>query len=341
MKIGYFVPPTLLRHAGIRSRVEGTLGAWHRLGHEGILLECGERTSGPLPARHLLGDADSARLAAGLIRDGELDHVHLRLFLPTRRWRTVAREVPLSVEVHAGLRRAESARDFARVVLGARSARSVVRGAVGGAFVTRELSELPEYSSLGARIAIGNGVRLTPAQPAPANARPRVGMAVGSANAWHGLDRFARLASRVASCEFLVIAPGRIADYVARSLAGTAVSARITSDSSDYEDALGGLDVAVGSLAVERAGLTEAAPLKVRDYVNVGIPTALPYLDTNLSGLDDPALFRLTAGTPDSVFREWVFRMVGERVAESTREAISIDTIERRRLTIMDPAPSG
>ena len=48
-----------------------------------------------------------------------------------------------------------------------------------------------------------------------------------------------------------------------------------------YWAVLGRADVAIGSLAMERAGLREGSPLKVREYLLAGIPTVIGYEDTD------------------------------------------------------------
>lgn len=326
MRIGYYVPQTLLRHSGIAARVSATLEVWSH-SHDVVLLGDLEPARGRLPAplSHFGGEVRQLRDA----RRAKLDHVHVRLLLPLPGWGSVSSSIGL--EVHAGLRRAESGRDQVRVLLGGPSAARLVATAKLGAFVTRELSELEEYRCLPAKVILGNGIRLDDVMPAPANARPIVGMAIGRDAPWHGLDRFATLAQANRDFRFRVIAPQSVAAQLLAAPGLEGLSWLPTRDRAEYLAGLASLDVAVGSMAMERAGLTEAAPLKVRDYVSMGIPAALPFHDTNLHGVADPAILEWD-GRPSEAFSEWVVQMVGRRVGESAREAVDIEAIEAQRL---------
>lgn len=331
MRIGYFIPPSLLAHEGIAARVRGTLAAWSALGHEGILL-----TSPMIPGRlllpdHIREDRASAARAADLASKGSIDGVHIRLLLPTHAWSRTLGDLPVSLEVHAGLRHPENARDAVRVLLGYPAASALTRRASSAVFVTAEMAEYSEFRNVANRVAIGNGTRLGDPTPPPGNDRLRVGMAVGSPAKWQGLDRFADLADRNPDMDFTVLCQSRHRAAIARSLTGTTVRLTLCADLAAYKEALAGLDAAVGSLAIERKGLSEAAPLKVRDYLNAGIPTALSYRDTNLSGLGDPAILEFDHSDVDS-FRRWALNQSGKRVAFRSRSAISIESVEARRL---------
>ena len=50
-----------------------------------------------------------------------------------------------------------------------------------------------------------------------------------------------------------------------------------------YEAILASSDVALGTLALHRKGMSEAAPLKVREYLLRGIPVVIGYDDPDLA----------------------------------------------------------
>ena len=336
--VAYYVPATLYRHPGIRERVRMTVAAWHRAGVTGHVITGQSSPDKPVGdvslLQHWRDDAAAAkRLRAGLSA-GTYSHVHARLFLPTRGWiRLSQRTGALSLEIHAGLRRAESARDRVRVVAGWRSARRLVRNASAAAFVTEELAGLPEYESVATAIVLGNGIRLGEPMKAPNNERPIVGMAVGSDSAWHGLDRLATLAAAMPHVNFRVAHPATV-KLRHRSSSITFVP---TDNRDDFLGELSSWDVAVGSLALERAGLAEAAPLKVRDYVDGSIPVLLNYRDTNLHNSPDPGLYRLPSAQQQwdlDAVNCWIVACRGRRLEETTRRLVDIDAIERRRLAM-------
>jgi hypothetical protein len=343
MKLAYYVPASLLRHEGIRRRSEATAAVWRRLGHDVHELRADgpPRSASPAPLLrwHREQDRGAARRVAEQCRSGEVDHVHVRLFVPTRPWLSVPCDV--SLEVHSLLRRPESLRDAARVALAGPTAAALVGRAAAGAFVTEEMAAHRDYRRLRVRLALGNGVPRQDAAPPPDNDRPVVGMAVGTVGRWHGLDRLARLAADLDGIRTVVIAPADIAPAVAGVVRGGPVEVWPTRDRNEYEVALGRLDAAVGTLAFDRIGLTEAAPLKVRDYVMRGIPTLLTYEDTNLGACADPALMRTTGrldGDTARRLRDWLGTVRGRRLADTTRDLVDLEHVERRRLSVITGA---
>lgn len=336
MRLAYYVPAQLHAHPGIGARVEMTMRAWERLGTPATLVTGPTIESGGGSAwsgvAHLRSDRSAAAQVSDLVREGSITHVHQRLFLPTSGW--LRMQVPASIEVHARLRRAESRRDITRVIAGWRVSRRLRNRCGAGVFITEELSEQPEYRTLPFRVTLGNGTELSHPVSAPANRVPVIGLSVGSASAWHGVDRFERLAAVLPDVRFRLLHPERVSMPAPDH--GRLEVIRVRSR-SHFRSELAQLDAAMGSLAMERAGLTEAAPLKVRDYVDAGIPTVLPYVDTNLDGCSDPMLLRLSRNSSGwaTALMSWLSDVSGQRLRESTRQAVSIDVIEARRLEML------
>lgn len=336
MRIGYYIPAQLLRHSGIRARVEMTMRAWKRIGVPSILVtglaaRPNSRRSG-LGLTHLAADRAAAVQMRALVESGEVTHVHHRLFLPTEEWLRVPG--PKSVEVHARLRRPESRRDCIRVVGGWLRSRQLTAHSAAGVFITGELADQPEYRELRAKCVVGNGIELTDPAPAPANERIVFGYVAGSANSWQGFDRFGHLASLLPEVSFRLLIPSGLA--VPDAAESRVVVVRVGAQ-PHFQAELAKLDAAVGTLALERKSMQEAAPLKVRDYVDAGIPTALPYTDTNLTGCEDPMLLQLS-GNPDGwggPLSQWLRTVRGRRLLQRTRLAVSIDAIEAKRLDLL------
>lgn len=91
----------------------------------------------------------------------------------------------------------------------------------------------------------------------------------------------------------------------------------------------------VGSLAAERKKIHELAALKVRDYLNAGIPTLLVSPDTNLMGVEDEAILLRSKPVDTDSLERWIHSMRGQRVLESSRRAVSIDSLEAERLRVI------
>jgi hypothetical protein len=255
----------------------------------------------------------------------------------------LAEQLPVSLEVHSLVSRAESRRDLSRVELGAASSRALVRRAAAGVFVTREMQQHRDYRRITRSIALGNGVAERSPVAAPANDRPVLGMAVGTVGAWHGLDRFAALAQAMPGVRCVVVAPSTLRTALSAVLGEAPVEVWGTGGRDAYNEAMASLDAAAGTLAFDRIGLTEAAPLKVRDYLMLGIPTLLTYADTNLAGTDDECLLRLRGDLTSSAaaVEAWVHGMRGRRLADSTRLTVGISSLERRRLDLLTGSSAG
>jgi hypothetical protein len=91
---------------------------------------------------------------------------------------------------------------------------------------------------------------------------------------------------------------------------------------------------AIGPLALGRKGLSEAAPLKVRDYVSLGIPTFINYMDTNLKSANDPALKQVDINdyTWKESFLEWLRISSDLQVRLETKGLINPKAVEERRI---------
>lgn len=216
-----------------------------------------------------------------------------------------------------------------------------LRAATGATFVISELEQSTSFGSIkGERGVFTNGSWLTPRE-APKNLRAKVGLSVGSANSWAGLDRFSSLAAELREeADWIVACPAMATADVSR-----AVSAPVrvvgTKDSNEYVAELSSWDVAIGTMALERAGFRTASPLKVRDYVGLGIPTILPYWDEGVGNVADPLLLRVVGERDQPAVldplqvRDFLQLSRGNNLAGSTSASVSAQEIERRRLEFL------
>jgi hypothetical protein len=100
-------------------------------------------------------------------------------------------------------------------------------------------------------------------------------------------------------------------------------------------------DAAVGTLALHRAGLNEASPLKVRDYASRGIPCILPFRDTDLDSLDSDLILRIpnnedNVRTQAAEIHDFLLRMQGKRIPrELICDRIDSRIKEQQRLEFM------
>jgi glycosyltransferase involved in cell wall biosynthesis len=109
----------------------------------------------------------------------------------------------------------------------------------------------------------------------------------------------------------------------------------------EYEAILAASDVALGTLALHRKGMSEAAPLKVREYLLRGIPVIIGYTDPDLE--DNPWFVLQLPNTEDNVrdavseIRDFVLSVAGRRVGrEEVGSRIDALVKERERLDFLE-----
>lgn len=213
-----------------------------------------------------------------------------------------------------------------------------LRGGSGACFVTRELAGLHAFRGIpGPRGSFGNGTTLTQrATPVPSE-KQVIGMAVGSTQPWSGLDRFSHLAEALPEMRWVVVCPQPAFAHVSAAV-GQSVVVRGTRSTDEYYDELRSWTVAIGTMALERKGLSSAVPLKVRDSVGLGVPTVLPYWDDDLGSVTDPLLANLAAENQASApvspefLRDFSNSANGQNLRMSTSAVVNIERIESRRV---------
>lgn len=161
------------------------------------------------------------------------------------------------------------------------STRKIVDRLIAGfVFVSRELMALSYYKyNFKNRIkaVIGNGVDFStiPHLPIPRNKKPSL-LFIGQPAPWHGIDRISELASLFPQWQFHLVGYNK-KDFVFPCN----VKAYGIMDLDEYIPIAAQCHVAVGALAIFREKMGEASPLKVREYLAMGLPTIIAYEDTD------------------------------------------------------------
>jgi hypothetical protein len=249
---------------GVARKVNAQARLWREAGHEVELVSI-------RPGRRV---QESGRAVAAVERfRPELLYLRYDLFLPPV-WRLV-RRVPAVVELNTDFAAEARLRGRHVSLYNRVNERFVIRRAAGVVCVTGELAgRFPEPKAV---IANGADADAVPPLPAPGGSRPRAVFAGSPANPWHGVDRLLELARQLPEVDFELLGPQVDDPPPNVTVSGTLRGA-------DYWVALGRADVAFGSLAMERAGLREGCPLKVREYLLAGLPTVIGYEDADFPG---------------------------------------------------------
>ena len=222
--------------------------------------------------------------------------------------------------------------------------RSLILGSADGfVCVSHEIAR--QFEVHGKRMAvIANGVNVDDYEqlPPPQNRRPSLVFIGASWSSWQGLDKVLSLARRAKGLTFDVVggSPG--------TLPTNDVPDNVTLHGylsyREYRPILARSDLALGTLALHRKGMTEASPLKVREYLAHGIPTVIAYRDTDLEDADYPFVLKMPNSETNVADHaqqiiEFAHDMVGRRAdREAVRGLIDSRPKERRRLRFLEKA---
>ena len=150
----------------------------------------------------------------------------------------------------------------------------------GWVFVTRELCAAhPYFSKLpGRKIVVANGIDLERFPHLPPSTAPQPTLAfLGYSAPWHGVDKILKLAQEFPGWRFHLI--GVSGEQFPDSPPNVYFHGRLSF--SEYLPILTQSHVAIGTLALHRNHMNEASPLKVREYLALGLPTIIGYKDTD------------------------------------------------------------
>jgi glycosyltransferase involved in cell wall biosynthesis len=332
---------------GVRAKVETQAAEWRRRGHDVDVFRLplvgygrsaepgGRRLAAGAVAGSIVATARTRRAIARFAPD--VAYVRYGLYLP---WlRPLQRRVPTVVELNANDRaEAGTLGHRGRRALNELSRRSLLSEACALVCVAHEIARSVTAFGKPTRV-IANGVDLDAVTPAPprASGRPLAVFLAGVPMPWHGIDRLLALAAALPDWDFALIGLERSA---LTAPAPANVDVRPPMRREDYADVLARADVGIGSLAMHRAGLDEASPLKVREYLAHGLPVVLGFEDTDFAGAEPWFLLQLpNAG--DAVpadaerLRSFGEAVRGRRVAREEIARIDWRAKEDERLAFM------
>jgi hypothetical protein len=153
------------------------------------------------------------------------------------------------------------------------------------------------------------------------------------------VDKVLALAAALPDCDFTLIGRTQedLLDGAPPNVTAYGLMAR-----HEYEPLLARADVAIGSVAMERAGLTEASTLKFPEYLAYGLPVVIGYQETHFLERPDPWFLLRLPTEPDNVaahvpeIRAFAERVKGRRVPRGEiADIVGIRAQEARRLEFL------
>lgn len=146
---------------------------------------------------------------------------------------------------------------------------------------------------------------------------------------WHGVDKYYKMAKELPEFNFHLIGP-----TIDNNLPNLFVHGYL--DSKRLFEVYKIMNIAVGSLAIHRNNMKEACPLKVREYLGLGLPIIIGYDDVELMGKD---YVLALAPVEDSIasnvdrIRTFIIKNHNNRVDRSDIEPIISSSVkEKERL---------
>jgi hypothetical protein len=216
--------------------------------------------------------------------------------------------------------------------------RALFGGAAGLVFVSGELAASPHFAFASSnRIVIGNGAdlrRIPPLPPAEAD-QIRLFFMEHSQAPWHGTDQVYALAEHRPHWQFDVVGPS--ADPMVPLPPNVHLHGRLTSDA--FVEVLRNSTIALSTLSLYAKDMSEASPLKSRDYLARGVPVVGGYLDTDLPG--DAEFYLRVPNRPGGIISAlpqvdaFVERWRGRRIPRDLLASLDVAAKERTRLDFL------
>jgi len=345
--------------SGVGRKMQRQLSAWRELGHQAeffshlhppedttTLLE-GQQfpysihtgTAGRLPTE--LSRVAALKRLIEAVRAYQPDVIYLRWAMYVYPLQRLLRLAPAVVEINTNDVEEHKLLGGVMSTYNQLTRGITLGGASGIVYATQELAEIEEFQRFHKPgLVVSNSIELSAVTPLPAprNQRPHLAFIGTPGFAWHGGEKLVYLAQ---ICPDIVIdvigydhieGVSQLPDNLV--LHGYRIGAQC-------DRILAQADAAIGTLALHRAGLNEASPLKVRDYASRGIPCILPFRDTDLGGLDSDLILRIP-NTEDNIqthaatIHDFLLRVQGKRIPrELVRGRIDSRIKEQQRLDFM------
>lgn len=339
---------------GVSEKLLRTARCWRSLGHEvdllelptGGLIDPAEATSGlaaePPPrwrlgwiARHQSWFARAART----LEPRRPDAIFVRQGLWCPAFERLVKSIPTFFEINSDPVRELKYRSRLAATYWQATWPRLARRARGFVAVTSELVPPGRESD---SIVIGNSIEVPsdPPRRNPPTDRPTLAMPIGSPSPWHGIDHAIGIAHRIPEARVLLIgAPAIAAPPNVEFLPRVSEPELLT--------LLEGCHVGLASLAIARAGLREACPLKSRTMLAAGLPIAYGYVDPDLPqptpfavrlDIERDGLEVAAESVRSLLRRAMADPALGHEAWRFARERLDLHAKERRRLDFIESA---
>ena len=351
MKILYLSDQELDNGSGVSQKIMMQASQWEEAGHEVVLLSLislsffsvnGKRLSEPKLEIERRGIKIFLQLIASTWKLASMtevldfDIVYMR-YRPYAPWlKRALKRKRLIVEINSYDLEEYKLSSKLFYVYNRRFRNRFLNEADGFVCVSEELKE--KYASFQKpTVVIANGINVTeyPFVPETNNVRPSL-VFIGSPNqSWHGLDKIEKMAEYFGGYDFSII--GTEGPNTENVCYFGYLSKK------EATEIIKQCDIGIGTLSLYKAGLTEASPLKTRQYLACGLPVVYAYKDTDIperspfalelknceENLDFPVIGKFVK----TIFKNRALRGEARNFAE---QILSFDKKEKIRLNFFE-----
>lgn len=293
MKILYITEQNLHNTSGISQKIRGQLKVWRDSGHEVEVVDFHSLTlfrkdsetqisskSLNIPGRlnTFLRVWRNFYVLSQFVRGQKYDIVYSRTVPWSPGYFLISNYVPTIIEINSDDEFEARKRSIFTYLYVKFTRKMLLSSAKAFISVSRELAEKNKIHNNRNKV-ISNGHESSTHLARSSHSNIRL-VFTGTHKPWHGQDKLLRLAASIPEFEFHIV--GNFPQI------GSAANVIYHGERTNKETLaiISECDIGVSSLALHRAGLSEASPLKSREYLAMGLPIIIAYNDTDLSEED-------------------------------------------------------
>ncbi len=349
MRIGYVAQTDADRESGVNKKLVDQVSAWGRLGQDVrlfVLSRSPRRWRGwdriDASVYEYAGPVQGLRASERLLREIEgwgPDTIYFRMGVCYPAFQRMAKTWPLIVEINTDDEHEGRVRmSWVKFLMYRYGVKKLVSRAAGAVCVNSVSAAKMKARGLEV-LVLGNAIdiALHPPSPSPTHPDPRLVFLGSSGCVWHGVDKLRPVARRFPTWRIDVVGLRR--EEVGGEWPGNVVFHGFLPNEL-YRGLIEDADVAVGTLALERIGMTETSSLKVREYLAAGLPVIIGHRDPDFRS-SVPFILELPVADSnvshsldriESFVRSWK----GHRVERSAVAHLDVGVKEARRIAFFE-----
>lgn len=269
----YLTDHDLNDNSGVSRKVITQSAIWREMGNNVDVYHIAAGKNSTSSFQTFMNLMKASRLLWFIKKDSSYDLVYSRTFLWNPWLQAIFKRFPTVIEINGLISSELKGRSKITWLYGILTHFLFIRNVRGIVCVSKELTQY--YQLFGKPITtIANGGPSDQVRQIYKELRPQV-VFIGTNHPWHGLDKFLFLVKHCPDFDFHLIGFPNIQSYPNLVQHGVIDHPRATT-------ILMKCHVGISSLALHRAGINEASPLKSREYLSCGVACIIAHEDTDL-----------------------------------------------------------